>query len=146
AALITVGVLALAWHAVRTDEGIDHRSGMRMVLWLGAVGPTLLLTALLVAALPRMRPLAAAEDGLTIEIGGEQFWWRVAYVLPGGERIEPANEVRLPVGRTVTFTLDSPDVIHSFWIPGLAGKVDLIPGRTNTLTARATASGTYRGV
>lgn len=146
AALITIGVLALAWHAVRADDGIDPRRGMRMVLWLGAVIPTLLLTALLVASLPRMRPLAAAEDGLTIEIDGAQFWWRVVYVLPGGERIETANEVRLPIGRTVTFTLDSPDVIHSFWIPGLAGKVDMIPGRTNTLVAHATATGVYRGV
>lgn len=145
AALIAAGVLALAWHAVRTDEGIDHRRGMRMVLWLGAIGPTLLLTALLLASLPRMRPLEAGDGAPAIEVGGEQFWWRVAYVLPGGERIETANEVAVPVGAAVTFALDSPDVIHSFWIPGLAGKIDMIPGRTNELVAEASRPGTYRG-
>src|SRR5690606_6131085 len=78
-------------------------------------------------------------------VDGEQFWWRVAYRPDGGAAVETANEIRMPVGRPVTFVLESPDVIHSFWIPGLAGKVDLIPGRTNELVARATAPGRYRG-
>ncbi|MEE4454731.1 c-type cytochrome [Novosphingobium resinovorum] len=57
-----------------------------------------------------------------------------------------ANEVRIPVGRTVVFELTATDVIHSFWIPGLAGKVDMIPGRTNRLVVNAVKPGTYRGV
>lgn len=146
AAVITAGVLALAWHGVRADAGLDHRGGMRLVLWLGGIAPTVLLSALLVASLPRMRPLEAAADGATIVVSGEQFWWRVAYVLPSGERIETANEVTVPTGRPVTFALRSPDVIHSFWIPGLAGKVDMIPGRTNELVALASMPGQYRGV
>jgi len=60
--------------------------------------------------------------------------------------VETANELRLPVGRTVELSLRSPDVIHSFWVPGLAGKMDMIPGRTNRLVVRATKAGTYRGV
>jgi cytochrome c oxidase subunit II len=147
AAIITVAVLALAFHAVRAPEGsLDHRQGMRVILWLGAIGPTVLLTILLLSTLPGMSPLAAAPDDLEIQVEGKQFWWRVRYKPPGGEVVETANEIRLPVGRTVTFSLDSPDVIHSFWIPGLAGKTDMIPGRTNKLVVQATAPGTFRGV
>ena len=145
AALITAAVLALAAIAVRRDEGIGYRGGLRVVLWLGGIGPTLLLTALLLAALPQMRPLAAPAGGLSIAVDGEQFWWRVAYRPDGGAAVETANEIRMPVGRPVTFVLESPDVIHSFWIPGLAGKVALRPGRTNARGPRPTAPGRYRG-
>lgn len=146
AALITVGVIALAAYAVRRDEPrIDHRRGMRLILWLGAVGPTLLLTALLVYSLPTMRPLASHDTDLRIAVDGEQFWWRVRYVAPNSRPVESANEIRIPVGRTVVFELASSDVIHSFWIPGLAGKMDMIPGRTNTLVVRATRAGAFRG-
>jgi len=146
AAAITVGVLALAAHAVRRDEGIGPRGAMRVVLWLGGIGPTVLLAALLAASLPRMQPLAAPAGGLVIAVEGEQFWWRVVYRPDGVPPIETANEIRVPVGRAVTFVLESPDVIHSLWIPGLAGKVDLIPGRTNELVVVATARGRFRGV
>jgi cytochrome c oxidase subunit 2 len=150
AAVLTVAVLALAAHAVRAPQGrLDHAGGMRMILWLGAVGPTLLLTALLAFSLPMMRPLTAEPGDLRIMVDGEQFWWRVRYGRAGTRDedalVVTANEVRVPVGRTVVFVLESPDVIHSFWIPGLAGKVDMIPGRSNELVARATAGGVYRG-
>lgn len=146
AAAITIGVLALAAWAVRRDAGIGYRGGLRVILWLGGIGPALLLTALLLASLPRMRPLAAPAGSLTVAVDGEQFWWRVMYRPEGAPPVATANEIRVPVGRTVTFALESPDVIHSFWIPGLAGKVDLIPGRTNELVALATRAGRFRGV
>jgi cytochrome c oxidase subunit 2 len=146
AALITIGVGWIALHAVRAPPGaLDYRGGMRVILWLGALGPTALLGVLLVFALPNMMPLAGPEE-LAIEVEGEQFWWRVRYRPPGAAPVETANEVRLPVGRTVAFALTSPDVIHSFWIPGLAGKLDMIPGRINKLVVRATKPGVYRGV
>lgn len=147
AALITLGVLALAWYAVRAPAGrLGHAGGMRVVFYLGAVFPTLTLTALLAVSLPQMRAMPADADGLEIAVDGEQFWWRVRYRRPDGEQVETANEIRVPVGRAVTFELESPDVIHSFWVPGLAGKVDMIPGRTTELVARASATGVYRGV
>ena len=68
------------------------------------------------------------------------------YLPPDGPTVETANEIRLPVGRTVSFSLASSDVLHSFWIPGLAGKVDMIPGRRNRLVVHVTQAGTYRGV
>lgn len=119
---------------------------MRLILWLGAIGPTILLTALLLYALPAMRPLAAGAQALLIRVEGEQFWWRVAYTDGAGDPVVDANEVRIPVGRNVIFDLAANDVIHSFWIPGLAGKMDMIPGRTNLLVVRAEKAGRYRGV
>ena len=63
-----------------------------------------------------------------------------------GEAVELANEIRLPVGEPVEFQLESPDVIHSFWIPSLGGKIDMIPGRVNRLALEPTRTGIFRGV
>jgi cytochrome c oxidase subunit 2 len=148
AAIIVVAVLCLAAYAVRSrGERLDHASGMRLVLWLGGIGPTVLLATLLVVSLPEMRALEREEgaDALTIAVDGEQFWWRVRYESQARTAVETANEIRVPVGRTVAFVLTSSDVIHSFWIPGLAGKVDMIPGRANELIVRATRAGVFRG-
>lgn len=144
--VIFVLVAALFTIAIRARrDAIGHRGGMRLVLWAGAVVPTIVLAALLLGTLPAMRPLRTAPNDLIVDVSGEQFWWRVGYRAPDGTAITAANEVRVPVGRTVDFRLSAGDVIHSFWIPGLAGKVDMIPGRTNRLVARATRAGRYRG-
>ena len=145
--LIAIAVLWLAFHAWRAPpDRMNHKKGMRMVLWLGAIGPALFLGIMLTLSLPKMRAMDLAQGDLTVAVDGEQFWWRVRYLPAGGAAVETANEVRIPVGRTVAFDLDSPDVIHSFWIPGLAGKLDMVPGRTNRLGVRATRTGTFRGV
>lgn len=145
--LITIGVIWLAIHAVRAPPGrLDHAGGTRVILWLGAIGPIVLLAVLLVISLPMMKTLPVAAGDLEIAVDGEQFWWRVRYLPPDGPTVETANEIRLPVGRTVSFSLASSDVLHSFWIPGLAGKVDMIPDRRNRLVVHATQAGTYRGV
>jgi len=67
-----------------------------------------LLALLLLSSLPNMRPLTARPSDLTITVDGEQFWWRVRYLPPDREAVETANEIRVPVGRTVTFALASP--------------------------------------
>jgi cytochrome c oxidase subunit II len=145
-ALVAIGVVWLAVHAYRAPpEQLDLKSGMRLVLWLGGVGPTLLLGAMLILSLPSMRAMPLQAEDLRVEVSGEQFWWRVRYLPAGGVAVETANEIRVPVGRIVAFHLSSPDVIHSFWIPGLAGKLDMIPGRTNELIVRATRPGNFRG-
>lgn len=147
AAVITMGVLWLARHAYRAPHGqLDYKGGMRVIFWLGAVVPTSILALLLVTSLPIMRTMATQPAEFRIAVDGEQFWWRVRYLPADEEHVETANEIRVPVGRTVAFALASPDVIHSFWIPGLAGKVDMIPGRTNDLVVRATKAGVFRGV
>jgi cytochrome c oxidase subunit 2 len=146
ALVIAAAVAALVWRAMRAPEGeIGHRGGMRLILWGGAVVPTLVLFGLLVAALPSMRPRPVGPADLRIRATGEQFWFRIEYLPPGAAPVVSANEVRIPVGRTVEFELLGGDVIHSFWIPGLAGKMDMIPGRVNRLPVRATKSGRFRG-
>ncbi|MBO9724726.1 MAG: cytochrome c oxidase subunit II [Novosphingobium sp.] len=145
--VIALGVAVIYAIAARAPEGrLTHERGMRLVLWLGAVFPTVVLTALLIWSLPAMRPLPATGQDLHIRVEGEQFWWRVAYREAGRDPVLSANEIRLPVGRTVVFELTATDVVHSFWIPGLAGKMDMIPGRTNRLVVKAEKPGRYRGV
>jgi cytochrome c oxidase subunit 2 len=86
------------------------------------------------------------EPGLTIEVIGQQWWWGVRYTSDEPSRIiETANEIHIPVGVPVRFELTSLDVIHSFWIPTLGGKTDMIPGRTNVTWLQADTAGIYRG-
>lgn len=87
----------------------------------------------------------AGNDDLTIRVRGLQWWWSVEYLGASAERFETANEIHIPVGRNVRLKLEGVDVIHSFWVPSLAGKQDLVPGRNNELTVRAERVGIYRG-
>jgi cytochrome c oxidase subunit 2 len=123
-------------------------SGERFVLAAGLVFPAIVLSALFLYGLTLMSSRAGSADGahpVRIAVSGEQWWWRVTYLLPDGTRIESANELRVPVGVKVLLELTSADVIHSFWVPKLAGKLDMIPGRTNRLVIRATEAGVSRG-
>jgi cytochrome c oxidase subunit 2 len=83
-----------------------------------------------------------AEANLDIEIIGHQWWWEVHYT---NQDFDTANEIHIPVGQTVTLHVTTADVIHSFWVPELHGKMDLIPGQTNTFTIQADQAGVYRG-
>jgi cytochrome c oxidase subunit 2 len=104
------------------------------------------LAGLLIYGLGVMRSVAAqsGEEPVRIAVVGEQWWWRVTYSYQGST-IESANEIRIPINRPVELRLSSADVIHSFWVPNLAGKVDMIPGRTTLLRFAATRPGTSRG-
>jgi cytochrome c oxidase subunit 2 len=147
AGVLWLWVGAMAVYAARAKpERHSERFASSMILWAGAVFPAAVLTALLCYGLWLMPDLRAAGDGLKINVTGEQYWWRVQYRPESGAAVESANEIRLPVGERVEFFLDAGDVIHSFWIPSLGGKLDMIPGRTNRLVLRATKPGVYRGV
>jgi cytochrome c oxidase subunit 2 len=149
ALVVWIAVIALALWAVRArPEAHTPRRTRLIIVGCGAVVPTVVLTALLVYGLePLPTLLAPAPEGsLRVAVTGEQWWWRVRYLPPGGREVVLANEIRLPVGSTVEFRLDSPDVIHSFWIPSLGGKVDMIPGRVTRLVLRPTRTGFFRGV
>ncbi|WP_274426424.1 cytochrome c oxidase subunit II [Chelativorans sp. YIM 93263] len=87
----------------------------------------------------------AGENAVRIHVTGHMWWWEVQYEGPDGERIETANELHLPIDRPVSITVTSEDVIHSFWIPSLAGKVDMIPGHVNEITFTPTEAGVMRG-
>jgi cytochrome c oxidase subunit 2 len=120
----------------------------RFILLGGVALPVILLTALLVYGLSltaRGAP-AGGAPGLRIEVTGEQWWWRVHYPAEGsGPAFATANEIRIPVGTDIQFTLHSADVIHSFWVPKLGGKLDMVPGQANTFRLKATEAGTFRG-
>lgn len=83
---------------------------------------------------------------LRVSVTGQMWWWRVRYHGANGEPIlVTANELHVPIGRPVEIVLDSTDVIHSFWVPGLSGMQDMIPGRLNRLRFVADTAGTLRG-
>ena len=140
-------VLAGTWFAIRgSNTWRTHLSSERSIILYGIAFPTIVLTALLVYGLLLMRASpSVSSDAIVIEVRGEQWWWRVRYPVRNGGTFESANEIRLPLGRPVVLRLTSADVIHSFWIPALAGKVDMIPGRTTTLSLHAERLGVYRG-
>jgi cytochrome c oxidase subunit 2 len=148
AAVIWVAVIVLALYAVGLSaQQHDHRRTNLLIIGGGALVPTIaiaVLAAFGLAPIPAL--LAPAPEGsLQIAVSGEQWWWRVRYQPPGGEPIVLANEIRLPVGEPVEFRLESPDVIHSFWIPSLGGKIDMIPGRITRLALTPTKTGVFRG-
>jgi cytochrome c oxidase subunit 2 len=92
-----------------------------------------------------MRNLQESEE-LAIQVTGHQWWWEVRYDDPLASNIfTTANEIHIPVGKTVRFDLLSHDVIHSFWVPNLHGKRDLIPGHPTRLYLRADAAGRFWG-
>lgn len=142
--LVVMGIALYATQAHPEEHGI--RSARWLILGGGILFPVVVLTGLLIYGLMLMPQLRSAENvALRVDVSGEQWWWRVHYRTDAGEAVELANEIRLPVGERVAFSLTSPDVIHSFWIPSLGGKVDMIPGRVNELVLEPTETGTFRG-
>src|SRR4051794_55467 len=127
------------------DPGTERRMTRAVAAAVAASG--LVISAFTVASFFTTRALSVAVgDDLTIKVRGLQWWWDVEYLGPGpGQRVQTANEIHIPVGRTIRLQLEGIDVIHSFWVPSLAGKQDLIPGRPNELTIRAERPGVYRG-
>ncbi|HEY0878867.1 MAG TPA: cytochrome c oxidase subunit II [Zeimonas sp.] len=146
AAAIFVLVMALA--AIAIVRRPSWLSGRSTVVVGGFVFPLVVLSALLVGSLfGSPRPLASmTRPDLVVEVVGEQWWWRVEYLDDRGQPdFATANEIRVPVGAAVEVRLKSADVLHSFWVPPLAGKLDMIPGRTNRLVLVANEAGAWRG-
>lgn len=129
-----------------TPEG-DRRS-TRWIVIGGVVFPGVVLSVLFLYVLQVQRAAGRppGEPELTIEVIGNQWWWGVRYLSRDAQRVfETANEIHIPVGRPARIRLVSRDVIHSFWVPRLQGKQDLIPGRVNETWIQADAPGIYRG-
>jgi len=120
--------------------------GWRIGLIAFAAVTALILAALSIATWLTDRALANADNGpIEIEVTGNQWWWDVKYVNVDPSRsVHTANELHLPAGVPVHITLKANDVIHSLWIPNLAGKQDLIPGRTSDLTIKPLRTGVFR--
>lgn len=147
-ALIFFLVVVLAALATFYPHRTRPWLGGRSAIVIGGIAfPVVTLTALLVYGLVGARALVTFDPpALRIEVIGESWWWRVHYLNASGSAdLVAANEIRIPVGVPVEFVLKSADVIHSFWVPSLAGKLDMIPGHVNSYRFAAERAGIYRG-
>lgn len=148
ALIIWLLVIGTAVYAMRGhNHQFTSRRGAFLIVGGGVIFPTVVLAGLLIYTLNLYAELRNPDDqgDLQVEVSGEQWWWRVRYFDNDGNPVELANEIRLPVNKTVVLHLSSPDVIHSFWIPSLGGKMDMIPGRKTRLTLEPTRTGLFRG-
>jgi cytochrome c oxidase subunit II len=127
-----------------TDEAQERRFTLVVGTALGLTAVTLL--ALTGFSFATQQQLYGDKEGLTIKVTGYQWWWEVRYEDDAPSRgFTTANEIHIPVGEPVRIKLASSDVIHSFWVPNLFGKQDLITGHENEIRFVAERAGTYRG-
>jgi len=148
ALLILAGVMLLFLLPFQRDGRSRPVSARAYLLGGGIVFPVVTLTVLLVYALGfgqwlLPRPL---EDVVRVEARGQQWWWEFTHENEQGEPVRVANALHLPAGRPIEVTVVSADVIHSFWVPRLAGKLDAVPGHVNVLRIDPAEPGTYAGV
>ena len=146
---LIVGLLALGW-VHRKKEGLPFgrgdKTGTGLVIGLGVAMPIVLLTVLFVYSDLFVLNSTAAPDARTtkrtVEIVGHQWFWEASY--PGTVAVT-ANDIHIPAGVRVNTVVRTVDVIHSFWVPELNRKIDLIPGQPNTVLLDASRPGTFRG-
>ena len=146
--LIFVLVCAALWVALYgSDEMRAKLGGEGVVKWFGLVVPAGVLFVLLAWGTTMVAGMTTIQgDELRMRVSGNIYWWRVSYLDAAGKEIDAdANELHIPVGRPVVVDMVSEDVIHSFWVPKLGGKMDMIPGRTNRLKLQADKAGVYGG-
>jgi cytochrome c oxidase subunit 2 len=126
-------------------EPIQIHGNTRLeVMW--AIVPGLILISLFAITVTRLGTLGSIPqdpNALRITVTGRQFQWEFGYPDAGARSID---DLRVPVGRPVVMEVTSQDIIHSFWVPDLYGKIDANPGRTNRIWFQARNPGTYRGV
>ena len=149
--LLVLGFLAWAiWRRRRslqpTPETSDAGLKLSLGVWAGVIVLGLVVLTVGSFLVDRSLAQAAAREQLVVRVTGQQWWWRIAYRPPGSQTwVETANELHLPAGRTARIELGSADVIHSFWVPNVAGKTDVIPGHPNALDVTPRRLGWFRG-
>lgn len=149
-AVIMFFMLVLATYAcVRKPGPGEGVHAGRFLLGGGVLFPGLVLFALLIYGLrtgDAQTPVAGEEGAYRIEIRAHQWWWEVNHPDAPGGPVSTRNEIHAPAGRPLVISVAAKDVIHSFWIPRLGGKIDAIPGRVNTIRLLADEPGVYQGV
>lgn len=157
-AVVVIIALLVLWGTLRRRAPLGRDSAGRLPVAAGqdglswiTVGVGISVLVLIATTVWTVRTLAAVgvaptTPALTIRITAHQWWWQVEYESDSPQDVfATANEIHVPVNEPVELLLDSDDVIHSFWIPKLAGKTDVIPGQTNRAWLQANAPGLYRG-
>jgi cytochrome c oxidase subunit 2 len=162
-AIISISVILII--ALLVLGGVTRRSGLAMTepgaklpverppggiswIWIGTGLSSLVLVFSVVWTMAVLARVSAAptKPALTIEVTGRQWWWQIRYLNDDPTRIfTTANEIHIPTGVPVLFRLVGADVIHSFWVPALSGKTDVIPGQVNETWMEARTPGTYDG-
>lgn len=144
--LVVLIFLALAlFHRRRQGYANNSmQSGARIVLFGGIIMPAVILTVVFGFTVATLNAISMPDtvERYTVHVVGHQWWWEIRYP---SERVETANEIHIPVGQPVRIILSSDDVIHSFWVPELQGKLDLVPGLTNEMWLQADEPGIYFG-
>jgi cytochrome c oxidase subunit II len=146
--LLMSAVLVAA--AIYPERVRRFASSRQLIVWGGIAMPTIGLTAMVGYAVylgEQLIPRAGAGEVTRIEVTARQFYWEFAYPdAPGEGDVRSEHVVHIPAGEEVHFHISSEDVIHSFWVPRLAGKVDAVPGHVNVLRLQADVPGVYGGV
>lgn len=143
--IVMVGAFLIgAARRTSRDTRNDKSDGTRVISIFGIIIPGAIVLAVFGVTLWVLADMSTSADAAdtTIEVVGHQWWWEVKY---SDHDFTTANEIHIPVGKTVNIQLTSQDVIHSFWIPQLADKLDMLPGHTNVLPLKANEAGTYYG-
>lgn len=129
----------------------NARGDLRWIMVGGIVVPLIVLGGVFVLGLRTMSAFPMGDQAMhgpspVVRVIGHQWWWEVQYVYGGvSQHVADANEIHIPVGQPVDIDLESRDVIHSFWVPELHGKVDLIPGMVNRIRIQADRPAVFRG-
>ncbi len=128
---------------------VESEGGHEWIFVGGVAVPLVILAVIFFVSLRVLSGFPVNREAPTaaeIRVTGHQWWWQVEYIGgPADQHVVTANEIHIPIGRSVNIELVSDDVIHSFWVPSLHGKVDLVPGRTNRVRIEADNPGVYIG-
>lgn len=146
--VLTMGFLGAALLRSRNDAPPSSEAGLNRGVGLATGITVATLLGLLIASTVTGSGLAryTFDDPLNIMVTGNQWWWQVEYANSQPNlTVITANEIHVPVGRPVVLKTTSHDVIHSFWVPNLNGKIDSIPNHVNTVWFRADKPGVFRG-
>jgi len=135
------------WRRRQPVETEIRQSHLASAVSAAVAATVILIAGMTIASFYTTRSIGLPQRGsITITVRAQQWWWQVFYASSATTRgFQTANEIHIPVGQDVHVQLESADVIHSFWVPSLAGKQDLVPGRSNSLLLRAEKPGVYRG-
>ena len=147
---ILLFMLCLTLWAIRRNGDSSRKKHLSMMLVGGGLlFPSCVLIALLIfgsRAGDSQLPRAGEEKVIQVHVKAHQWWWEVTYPDTPHGPLRSVNEIHVPDGQPIYVSVTSADVIHSFWIPRLGGKIDAIPGRTNVIRLEPEGPGVYQGI